>query len=284
MPSLSIPNSFVPGTQAKSSEVNANFAAVKSFVDALAVGTNINAGAITAVKLDSSVTGLFIPVGGIVQFAGGSSPANWMLCDGTAISRTTYASLFSVLGTSYGSGDGSTTFNLPNLKGRIPVGRDASQTEFDVLGETGGTKASSANHTHGVGGSIYGNTTGIGIYGNTTGIGIYGAGAHSHSQDGHTHAINITNTYGGHIHDNTANYVSGGTNGASTTAIVANSTETPTIHGVGDHAHSVADPSHAHSVADPGHGHSFSLTAGASGDGSSNLQPYVVVNYIIRIA
>jgi microcystin-dependent protein len=67
------------------------------------------------------------------------------LCDGAAVSRTTYSALWDVLrnggSTSpYGNGDGSTTFNLPNLKGRVPVGLDSSQTEFDTLGETGGEK------------------------------------------------------------------------------------------------------------------------------------------------
>lgn len=82
---------------------------------------------------------LLIPAGTIVQFAASSAPAGWLLCDGTAISRTTYATLFSVISTQYGIGNGSTTFNLPNFKGRVPVclGTD---TEFDSLGETGGSK------------------------------------------------------------------------------------------------------------------------------------------------
>lgn len=65
-----------------------------------------------------------------------SAPSGWFLCDGSAISRTTYSELFAIIGTTYGTGDGSTTFNIPNLKGRAIVGKDASQTEFDVLGET----------------------------------------------------------------------------------------------------------------------------------------------------
>lgn len=59
------------------------------------------------------------PAGTIVDYAGASAPSNWLLCDGTAVSRTTYASLFAIIGTSYGSGDGSTTFNLPNATGKI---------------------------------------------------------------------------------------------------------------------------------------------------------------------
>lgn len=79
-------------------------------------------------------------IGSIIQFAGATIPSGWLLCDGSAISRTTYEDLFDAIGTTYGTGDGSTTFNLPNLKGRVAVGKDTSQTEFDTLGETGGSK------------------------------------------------------------------------------------------------------------------------------------------------
>jgi microcystin-dependent protein len=81
------------------------------------------------------------PIGGVTTFAGTASPSSkWAICDGTAVSRTTYSTLFTVIGTTYGVGDGTTTFNLPNLKGRVVVGVDAAQTEFDALGETGGAK------------------------------------------------------------------------------------------------------------------------------------------------
>ena len=56
------------------------------------------------------------------MFAGASAPAGWLLCRGQAISRTVYAALFAVIGTTYGAGDGSTTFNLPDLRDRFPVG------------------------------------------------------------------------------------------------------------------------------------------------------------------
>lgn len=69
-----------------------------------------------------------------------TAPTWYLLCDGSAVSRTTYGWLFTVISTTYGTGDWSTTFNLPNLKGRIPVGRDSWQTEFDTLAETGGAK------------------------------------------------------------------------------------------------------------------------------------------------
>lgn len=81
-----------------------------------------------------------LKVGTILEFAGDTPPTGYLLCDGSAVSRTTYSDLFNVIGTTYGTGDGSTTFNLPNLKGRVPVGLDSSDTDFDTLGETGGSK------------------------------------------------------------------------------------------------------------------------------------------------
>ena len=96
------------------------------------------------------------PTGMISLFAGSTAPTGWLICDGTAVSRTTYADLFTAIGTTYGTGDGSTTFNLPNLKGKVPVGLDSTDTSFDALGETGGEKAhiltinEMPNHNHGI--------------------------------------------------------------------------------------------------------------------------------------
>jgi len=68
---------------------------------------------------------LVMPTGVVLPFAGTAAPTGWLACDGTAISRTTYASLFAAISTSYGVGDGSTTFNLPDLRGRFPRFNDA---------------------------------------------------------------------------------------------------------------------------------------------------------------
>ena len=65
------------------------------------------------------------PTGAVLAYAGATIPAGFLLCDGRAVSRTTYAALFGVIGTTYGSGDGTTTFNLPDLRGRVPVGVDS---------------------------------------------------------------------------------------------------------------------------------------------------------------
>lgn len=109
--------------------------------------------------------------GVICGYGAASAPDGWLLCDGTAVSRTTYSGLFAIIGTTYGVGDGSTTFNVPNLKGSVPVGLDAAQTEFDVLAETGGAKthtltsAEMPAHTH-------------------------TQDAHTHTQDAHAHVEN----------------------------------------------------------------------------------------------
>lgn len=81
-----------------------------------------------------------LPVGTIIPYAGATIPSNYMKCEGQELSRIEYDILFSAIGTTYGAGDGTTTFNLPNLKGRVITGIDSNDTDFDVLGETGGEK------------------------------------------------------------------------------------------------------------------------------------------------
>ena len=74
------------------------------------------------------VVGPVALTGTVIMYAGSSAPTDWLICDGSAISRTTYSDLFSVIGTDYGVGNGTTTFNIPNLKGKVPVGLDSGQT------------------------------------------------------------------------------------------------------------------------------------------------------------
>lgn len=92
-----------------------------------------------------------VPVGVVLPFAGTSAPTNlYLLCDGSAVSRTTYADLFALLGTSFGAGDGSTTFNLPDMRGRVPVGYAASGGHTDVatIGNNDGTATASRRPKH----------------------------------------------------------------------------------------------------------------------------------------
>ena len=67
-----------------------------------------------------------VPPGMIAPYAGKTAPEGWLLCDGSAVSRTTYAALYAAIGTTYGAGNGSTTFTLPDLRGRVPAGANAS--------------------------------------------------------------------------------------------------------------------------------------------------------------
>ena len=64
------------------------------------------------------------PVGVVEAFAGSNAPNGWLICDGSQVSRALYPELFSVIGTTYGSGDGFTTFTLPDLRGRTIAGKD----------------------------------------------------------------------------------------------------------------------------------------------------------------
>lgn len=81
------------------------------------------------------------PVGSSVDGYWTSAPQGYLLENGAAVSRTTYAGLFDVIGTKFGAGDGSTTFNLPNSQGRVTANQWTGQTQFDTLGETGGEKS-----------------------------------------------------------------------------------------------------------------------------------------------
>lgn len=88
--------------------------------------------------------------GAIQIWPGSTAPAGWLLCNGQAISRATYANLFGVLGSTYGQGDGSTTFNVPDLTGRVPVGANGTYPPAGKGGEAAHALTSAENgpHTH----------------------------------------------------------------------------------------------------------------------------------------
>lgn len=86
------------------------------------------------------------PSGALIMWPTGSAPTGWLLCDGTAVSRSAYAALFAVIGTTFGVGDGSTTFNLPDYRDRMPIG---ANTIAASVGATGGSKdAIVVSHSH----------------------------------------------------------------------------------------------------------------------------------------
>ena len=105
---------------------------------------------ITATRLN-----YMCPTGAIILYGGTTAPTDWLLCDGTAVSRTTYANLFGIIGTSYGVGDGSTTFNVPDFLGRTVIGTGSgSGLTVRARGDKVGTETHSlsvdelASHYH----------------------------------------------------------------------------------------------------------------------------------------
>jgi microcystin-dependent protein len=115
---------------------------------------------------------VLVPPGVMWDYAGSSAPSGWLLCDGSAISRTTYSGLYGVIGTTYGTGDGSTTFNLPDTRGRASVGvGQGSGLTNRVLAAKGGEEthqlvtAEMPSHRHnGMNTQWYGNSPGGATY------------------------------------------------------------------------------------------------------------------------
>jgi microcystin-dependent protein len=110
-------------------------------------------GEVTVAKLAAAVQQLLVPAGAVQAFAMNAAPTGWLAADGTAVSRSTYAALFAAISTTYGAGDGSTTFALPDLRG-IFVRGSGSQVIGGVTYTSpalGGKQGDSfRSHTHGV--------------------------------------------------------------------------------------------------------------------------------------
>lgn len=115
---------------------------------------HIKDGSVTAAKLDSAAVSVLMPTASLMPYAGSAAPTGYLLCDGAAISRTTYSDLFGIVGTTYGIGDGSTTFNIPDLRGRVIAG-------LDDMGGTSANRLTNPSSTiNGIDGDILGNTGG----------------------------------------------------------------------------------------------------------------------------
>lgn len=229
------------------------------------------------------------PVGVINQFAGEIAPNGYLLCQGQAVSRTAYASLFNVISTKYGAGDGSTTFNIPDLRGRVPVGKDDRDTDFKTLGNMGGEKAHTLtvqempSHNH------------------SATLTINSGGAHTHSASStstgaHTHSVSgSAASNGAHTHTlstrfhNTNNYTvpDGNFLGFYGSEIVNKVTSS-----AGAHVHSISgtaasNGAHSHTItvnSGGAHTHTGTVSIGSTGGGQAhnNMQPYIVLNYIIK--
>lgn len=104
------------------------------------VVVNIN-GALQYKDSSGAWTRVDLPPAMVMAYPLAAAPPGWLLCDGTSYLKSAYPALATAIGTTYG-GD-ATRFNVPNLKGKVPVGRDTSQGEFDTIAETGGAKTRS---------------------------------------------------------------------------------------------------------------------------------------------
>lgn len=124
------------------------------------------------------------PVGTLKMNAGVATPIGWLVCNGSAVSRTTYAALFAAIDIAWGDGDGSTTFNLPDFRGRVPRGVAATGTG-DALGDVFGADThthTGPSHAH----SVNPPNTNTGLASGTVGDG------HTPGSVQHTHAVDIS--------------------------------------------------------------------------------------------
>lgn len=208
---------------------------------------------------------LLNPVGEIKMYGGSSAPSGWALCDGTAVSRTTYADLFAVIGTAFGAGDGTTTFNLPDFRDRYAIGDSASLTLGTVVGSN---DAVAVAHTHGHPDHSHGNTFSASTSGSD--------GSHAHTESypgsGSTGWL-YSGAYDGVNYDV---YVGSGLSGARSTYAY---TQPSTGTGGSTHGHTVT-LSGGVSDGNAGTTNSQSPTASATG---ANRPASVPVNFIIRL-
>jgi microcystin-dependent protein len=199
----------------------------------------------------------FVPVGAVLQWLTNTAPTGWRLCNGDALSRLTYKTLFDVITTTYGAGDGSTTFNIPDFRGRFALGKANAGTGASLAG-TGG----SIDHTH------TGGTTGA------TAPGTSSDGAHDHggttgSESAHTHAITA--------HRHLINLADTAAAGADVSV-----GELQTRDDVNDQDNTGAGSAHSHTIASGGaHTHTVDSHTHTGGTTGTANPPYLVINFII---
>lgn len=165
------------------------------------------------------------PSGALTAFAGATAPTGWLICDGSVVSQATYASLYAVVGSTYNTGgEGAGNFRLPNINGRVIVGRDASDSDFNVLGETGGAKTHtlttfempSHNHTGFISGGSHSHSmstgaaltlgAGNGLFANSGNPPVTSAG-NTGTSASHSHTLSIGSEGYGGAHNNLQPYI-----------------------------------------------------------------------------
>lgn len=214
--------------------------------------------------LSSSVAALsgslaLTPVGGVMDFGGSTAPSGWLLCNGTAVSRATYAALFLIIGTTYGAGDGSTTFNVPDNRQKFALGKAASGTGV-TLGSSGGA----IDHTH-TGGTVSGSTGSTAPGTDSQGAHTHGGATGSHSHGSSALSMGLPDIAA--FSPGTGTAIAAATNHVHAISGSTDAT-TASISSDGSHSHTVN--SHLHAAG--------TLAVGTSG---TNNPPYVVYNRII---
>lgn len=224
---------FVTATAAEADQVNQNFTDLVDFLNnnvlhkdgSKALTGNLDLGSQRIINVNTpdaatdaankAYADAVIPVGMIVPYAGGGdnaagvAPTGWLLCNGQAVNRTTYAALFAVCGTAFGAGNGTTTFNVPDFRGKMPFGSDGTRARGATGGSndaivvahthTGpshshtfsGSTSSDGNHTHGTDGGVVAQNSGQVALGAGFQVGttsINSAGSHTHTYSGTTSA------------------------------------------------------------------------------------------------
>lgn len=194
--------------------------------------------------------------GSIYMFAGSTAPTGFLVCDGSAVSRSTYSSLYNIIGTMYGSGDGSTTFNLPDLSGRVVLGASQGYARGTYGGESTHALSSSEIPAH----------------------------HHEVPQHGHGSEVTVVTPKLSHTCTQPAfsyNSPSGGTTytGGGSQAYSGSSSVGAT------RSASVAMSDHASAPCTISGGiedcQAFDTEPCTGGNGHSNMQPYLVMNYVI---
>ena len=227
-------------------------------------------------KLTNTGGGALVPIGTVLEFAGSTAPLNYLMCNGQAVSRTTYSELFSVIGTTYGSGDGSTTFNVPDRRGKVGVGYGnglAIYSYANQLGHTDGSKdAVVVSHNHVV----------------NTSCGA--AGAHNHTRG----SMNITGAF--HIRHcassgnpaTVANEQIGALKGEGFDTGYSQWSNGLSMQSWKYYPEKVTFDASRNWTGETSwkedHTHSIGVTIQSNGESGTNknLQPYIVQNYIIR--
>jgi microcystin-dependent protein len=214
-----------------------------------------------------------IPTGTVNAYAGSTAPTDWLLCFGQAVSRSTYSALFAVVSTTYGVGDGTTTFNLPDLRGRGIAGADnmggtdAGRLSLaNTLGTSGGsetvtlTAAQSGVPAHSHANTVTNNTV-------STGAGS----PHTHIQDAHAHEIHRSNSAATSVApDASAHYRIQVNTGAALT------------NTQGNVATNQNESAHTHSVTSNVAISNVNNSVAPAAESHSVLQPTMVLNYIIK--